>query len=80
MIYWGRVCTASVDGNSKRINEYARKGYPIAKTYLDSQKAFINVPQQGNYAAVGHLENICLKCRKLTIFYLFCLLAEKDHY
>lgn len=47
VIYWGGVNTASVDGNSKRINEYARKGYPVDKTYLDSQKAFSKAPLQG---------------------------------
>lgn len=71
MIYLGRVNTAAVDGNSKRINEYARKDYPVYKTYLDSQRAFSMVPQQGNNAAMRHLENICLKCRKLTFFILF---------
>lgn len=80
MIYWGRVNTASVDGNSKRINKYSRKGYPVDKNYLDSQKAFSKVPQQRYYAAIGSLENTWLKCRKLTIFYLFCLLVEKDCY
>jgi len=45
--YQRRVNTTSMYGSSERINECARKGYPVDKTYLESQKAFRKVSLQG---------------------------------